>query len=185
MLTNWPLRTKHARFTLVELLVVIVIILILAGMLMAGSIAVYRGMRVKKTKAQIRAMEVAFEQYQQDWGFYPQMPTTGTISNVFVQGNANDYGIAKSTSPAGAQILYLDITSVGLHFNPDTDQLVDPWNNPYYYQCPGTMNTQTFDLWSMGPDGKMGSSTSSTDTTKAQTSSADTSDDIANWKRME
>lgn len=32
---------------------------------------------------------------------------------------------------------------------------VDPWGTPYVYQCPGT-NGRAFDLFSAGPDKKVG-----------------------------
>jgi general secretion pathway protein G len=41
---------------------------------------------------------------------------------------------------------------------------LDPWKNPYQYRYPGTHNKGSYDLWSMGPDGKDG-----------------TEDDIGNW----
>jgi general secretion pathway protein G len=40
----------------------------------------------------------------------------------------------------------------------------DPWGNYYQYQYPGTHNTNSYDCWSMGPDGQNG-----------------TADDIGNW----
>ncbi len=40
----------------------------------------------------------------------------------------------------------------------------DPWNNDFIYDCPGSHNTNSFDLISCGPDGLPG-----------------TRDDIANW----
>jgi len=40
----------------------------------------------------------------------------------------------------------------------------DPWGNPYIYVCPGTHNTDSYDLHSFGPDGQDG-----------------TEDDIDNW----
>lgn len=30
----------------------------------------------------------------------------------------------------------------------------DPWGNPYQYRFPGEINTDTYDLWSWGPDGR-------------------------------
>lgn len=30
---------------------------------------------------------------------------------------------------------------------------LDPWGNPYQYQCPGQHNPGSYDLWSTGPDG--------------------------------
>jgi len=29
----------------------------------------------------------------------------------------------------------------------------DPWGRPYQYACPGEHNTESFDLWSLGPNG--------------------------------
>ena len=42
--------------------------------------------------------------------------------------------------------------------------LLDPWGNEYGYARPGKHDTNGFDLWSVGPDGKQG-----------------TGDDIGNW----
>lgn len=40
----------------------------------------------------------------------------------------------------------------------------DPWGNAYQYAFPGTHNTESYDIWSYGPDGK------------------ESSDDIGNWE---
>ncbi len=42
--------------------------------------------------------------------------------------------------------------------------LNDPWNRPYQYRYPGVHSLQSYDLWSVGPDGVNG-----------------TADDISNW----
>ncbi len=47
------------------------------------------------------------------------------------------------------------------------DLTLDPWNQPYYYQIPGTHNPDTFDVYSAGKDKKPG-----------------TADDIGNWKQQ-
>ncbi|MGA2544775.1 MAG: type II secretion system protein GspG [Verrucomicrobiota bacterium] len=31
---------------------------------------------------------------------------------------------------------------------------MDPWGHPYVYRCPGVHNTNLFDIYSCGPDGK-------------------------------
>ena len=41
----------------------------------------------------------------------------------------------------------------------------DPWGNPYVYECPGKNNVSSYDIMSMGPDGRAGSE-----------------DDITNWQ---
>jgi general secretion pathway protein G len=43
---------------------------------------------------------------------------------------------------------------------------VDPWGNRYTYECPGWHNTNAYDLFSAGPDGRLG-----------------TADDIGNWTK--
>ena len=45
------------------------------------------------------------------------------------------------------------------------DQSLDPWGHPYQYLNPGKHNPDSFDVYSMGQDGK-----------------PDTEDDIGNWK---
>ena len=42
----------------------------------------------------------------------------------------------------------------------------DPWGNEYQYAAPGKHNTESFDVWSYGPDGQDG-----------------TDDDIGNWSK--
>jgi type II secretion system protein G len=33
---------------------------------------------------------------------------------------------------------------------------LDPWGNPYQYVSPGRYNVDSYDLWSLGPDGRDG-----------------------------
>jgi general secretion pathway protein G len=33
----------------------------------------------------------------------------------------------------------------------------DPWGRPYVYDCPGKHNLDSFDVYSLGPNGKGGS----------------------------
>ena len=46
-----------------------------------------------------------------------------------------------------------------------TELPVDPWGHKYIYEYPGKHNTNSYDLFSAGPDGKAG-----------------TEDDIGNWQ---
>ncbi len=46
----------------------------------------------------------------------------------------------------------------------EKEALIDPWSNPYQYHKPGRQNPDGYDVYSMGPDGKAG-----------------TTDDIGNW----
>ena len=42
----------------------------------------------------------------------------------------------------------------------------DPWDQEYVYECPGKNNPSSYDLYSIGPDGRAGSE-----------------DDVTNWKK--
>jgi general secretion pathway protein G len=45
----------------------------------------------------------------------------------------------------------------------------DPWGNDYHYRCPGTHNSASFDVWSIGSDGQQGGAVQA--------------DEIGNWPR--
>jgi len=53
----------------------------------------------------------------------------------------------------------------GPYFKPP-NLPIDPWGNPYHYEYPGKHDTNGYDLFSAGPDGKTG-----------------TNDDIVNWTK--
>ena len=68
--------------------------------------------------------------------------------------------------PEGLQELIDKSTDATNWHGPYLDKLlVDPWGNPYVYYCPGKHSTNSYDLLSVGPDGKEG-----------------TDDDIVSWK---
>mgnify|MGYP000633228856 CR=1 FL=1 len=174
------------RFTLVELLAAMAIIIILMGLIIAGSSTAWQKKNTAQIRSRLQQMEAALDEYQQDWGYYPQ--TNGNVKNIdgwFVYGNA-------STSSAGLQEPGGSGESWG-HYYLNPDKLSwkeqggskgdwywqDPWLEPIKYECPGEMNKQSFDLWSKGPDekhGDGGSSVSDARTTKEN-------DDITNWKQ--
>ncbi len=161
-------RYRRSLFTLIEILVVMVIIVVLAGVLMAGTRAVFDKMRKSKAEAQIQAITLAFESHYNDRGYYPQQPTSGKIPKSLIDGVTN--------SSTGQ--LYLNVKDVGLSYDKN-DFLVDPWFDGddkgfWYYQCPGTHNVEKFDLWSHGADqdGYDGNSVGTLDV-----------NDITNWRR--
>lgn len=59
-------------------------------------------------------------------------------------------------------------TDTGSHWDGpyinNRELLVDPWDHPLRYVCPGVHNPKTYDLWTVGFDGMDG-----------------TSDDVGNW----
>jgi prepilin-type N-terminal cleavage/methylation domain-containing protein len=165
-------------FTLVELLVVMVIILILAGLILATSGYVQKKGKRSRTEAEIAAMSAALENYRADNGVYPQDAvtdgldvTTTTLSNYDAPSlKLYEYLSGDSDHDRAAE------TKTYFPFRPNqlspTDQtqavtsIRDPFGNPYGYSTmkasDPTKNgfNPTFDLWSIA-DGAPG-----TDSTK-------------------
>jgi general secretion pathway protein G len=162
---------------MVEILTVMVIIAILMGMVFGVFPYVTRASKDKRIRAQIQALNVIFENYNTDWGFYPQASEPMNLSATFYSG---------LVSPTDKQ--YIDKTELNFPKHPD-HTYVDAYGNPFRYECPGTMTPERFDLWSQGQDGLPGfggedddAANGVDDAAEAQTNSARESDDIANWK---
>ncbi|MEQ1560572.1 MAG: type II secretion system major pseudopilin GspG [Methyloglobulus sp.] len=123
---------KQTGFTLLELLVVLGIIAMLAG-LVGPQVMKHMGeSKVKAAKVQIEDLAQTLDMYKLDVGSYP---TSEQGLNALIE------------SPDGAQRWngpYLRKAKVPL----------DPWNNEYKYTSPGEHGK--FDVMSMGADGKEG-----------------------------
>src|SRR5437016_2408778 len=72
---------RRAGFSLIELLVVLGIILVLAGILIPVVIHSMHSANRSRIAADLQSVTVALEQYRQDWGDYPRLdpasPGTG------------------------------------------------------------------------------------------------------------
>lgn len=117
-----------AGFTLIEIMLVVVIIGILAGVA-----AVKFGGQVGKgqenaAKASLSAISMALSLYEIDNGSYPSS-LQGLLS---APGNAPHWD-----GP------YLE----------DPEVPLDPWTNPFRYTYPSSRGPKFYDLKSMGPDG--------------------------------
>ncbi len=148
-------------FTLIEVLAVISIIAVLTGLVAAGYSAVRSQNHRSKTIAMMKKMEIALDLYRNDWGYYPQQATAGVLN----------WDRSGFRNPEGRY--YLEDYSAG--------NFKDGYGQLFFYQSPGTMNPEKYDMWSMGQDQKHGKA--GTDIGDAQSSAATNSDDISNWKR--
>ncbi len=118
-------------FTLLELLVVLVIIGLLVAYVAPRYFSQVGKSEVKATRAQIRALEDALDQYRLDVGRYP----TG------------EQGLeALNAQPAG------EARWQGPYLRKAVPK--DPWGNPYQYRAPGEHGE--YDLLSLGKDGQPG-----------------------------
>ncbi|MGJ5135620.1 MULTISPECIES: type II secretion system major pseudopilin GspG [unclassified Bradyrhizobium] len=123
-------RDGEAGFTLVEMLVVITIIGLIMGLVGPRVLSYLSDSKLKTARIQIRSLSSALDLYHLDNGRYP---TASEGLGALVQKPAT------ATSWNGP---YLSGTLV-----PN-----DPWGRPYVYRFPGQHGT--YDIVSLGPEGR-------------------------------
>lgn len=138
-----PNRRRTGGFTLIELLLVIVILGVLAAIVVPRFAGTGERARQAAAKTQISAFSTALSAFEVDNGYFPR--GKDGLQALIVKPNdapnwRNPYLEEKGGIPA------------------------DPWGRPYIYESPGKHNTSSYDISSMGFDGKEG-----------------TEDDITNW----
>ena len=134
---TWRARCNRARgFTLIEILVVIAVISVLAGLVGPMVFRNVGDARVAAAQAQIELLGLALEQYRLDNDYYPSS----------AQGldalRAPPVGEPQARNWRGP---YLK-KAVPL----------DPWSRAYVYRSPGVTNPLAYDLVSLGRDGREG-----------------------------
>ncbi|MGD0059345.1 MAG: type II secretion system protein GspG [Verrucomicrobiia bacterium] len=170
--------SSPAGFTLVELLVTVIIIMILTGLILGVAKYASTKAATSRTQAEIAAMEMALEHYKSDNGVYP--PITGLRVTAGAHGYPGAAEYSNSAVLYAALALgpkrYFDFKAYQLRpvvlNGITTTNVIDPFGNPYnYYQTNDptlVTNVAAFDLWSYGPNGR---------------NDEGTNDDITNWRR--
>lgn len=141
-----PLTKTRSGFTLVEILVVVVILGILAGLVVPRIMNRPDEARAVMASNQIASLETALRLFKLDNGFYPDTeqglealvskPSVGRSTNKWREGGYLDKGRVPK----------------------------DPWGNEFIYLSPGLHN-KDFDLKSLGADGEEGGEGSDADIT--------------------
>jgi general secretion pathway protein G len=127
-------RKQYSAFTLIELLLVMVILVVLASIVVPKFTGRSEQARLTAAKTDISAIDGALDAFEVDNGRYP----------------SNEEGLAALiTAPSGLQNWH------GPYLKRSTLP-VDPWGAPYVYHYPGTHNANGYDLFSTGPDGREG-----------------------------
>jgi len=122
----------HKGFTLVELLVVLAILGLLAGLVGPKVLSQLGGAKSKTAKVQIHDLEQAAELFKLDVGRYPTQQE-GLIALTQNPGSAPGWNgpyLKKGDAP------------------------VDPWGKPYQYAMPG--QHADIDIFTLGADGAPG-----------------------------
>ena len=127
---------RRSGFTLLELVVVIIVLGLLAGIVAPQIIGRLSEAKSTTARTQIELLSVALDGYRLDNGSYP---TTE-------QGLA-----ALREKPTRAPI---PANWRGPYLRKAVP--MDPWGRPYLYRVPGERNPSAFDLESLGRDGKVG-----------------------------
>ena len=124
-------RIRARAFTLIELLLVTVILVVLASVVVPQFARRPDDARRAVAKVDIKMLETALAAFQIDCGRFP----------------TNDEGLAvlvKNPGLDGWRGPYVKLV-------PN-----DPWGTPYIYQAPGTNLPDSFDLYSLGRDKQEG-----------------------------
>lgn len=119
-------------FTLIELMVVIVIVGLLAGIVLPNVIGQVGGARLKTARIQIEEIGSALDVFRLEVGRYPN-------------------------SSEGLQALIERPATIPVWNGPYLKKPVlpsDPWGNPFQYRSPGRFGN--YDLFSLGRDNQQG-----------------------------
>ena len=131
-------------FTLIEIMVVVIILAMLAGLVLPRIIGQEEKARVETAKIQIKSLESALDGYKLDNGFYPttdqgldaliRKPESGRIPMKWREGG------------------YLKPARIPK----------DPWDHEYHYYSPGNEGRE-YEIISYGADGEPGGEGKSAD----------------------
>jgi general secretion pathway protein G len=131
MLATRKSRGRRGAFTLIELLLVLVILAILAGIVVPKFIGRSEQAKVAAAKSDISNLKTSLGTFEIDNGRFP-------------------------STEEGLQALVDKPNGDLPNWKRGIDKVApDPWGHPYIYRNPGTGNKE-FDLLSVGPDGQEG-----------------------------
>jgi general secretion pathway protein G len=138
------LNRSRKAFTLIEIMVVVLILAILAALIVPRLISRTSDAKIAKAKADIATLSGLLNQYRIDNDKFP-------------------------TTEEGLEALTVQPSSATNWKGPYTtkDISLDPWGNPYVYQCPGP-NGQDFLITCYGSDGAPGGDGDAADITSDQ-----------------
>ena len=167
------MRRPHSAFTVLELLTAIVIVLVLAGFILATSGFIQTKGKRSRAEVEISALSVALENYKADNGVYPTDIATNTLDpRTMLNPAAPGYAAASgflyrelSGDSAGNRVptakSYFSFKPSMLLPKDQTQAVVaiaDPFGYSYGYSTANQGSSSrgynpTFDLWSTGGTG--------------------------------
>lgn len=192
--TSGSMFRSRSAFTLIELMAVLAVIAILAGIVIGGVQVAQRRAARNRAVADLERLATAIENYRGAKGYYPSSERPGSGPGRQFE-DALVFRLLYEPVAAGAgphielrsRDLDADVGAIGAAAQAGTllrdRRFVDPWGRPWRYRRWGQLgsaeraspwhpddagyraqNSDTYDLYSVGPDGVFG-----------------TADDITNW----
>jgi general secretion pathway protein G len=175
---NQGFRRRHAGFSLMELVVVVAIIVVLAGLTLGAFGFIQQKQARTKATTQVALIAKELQEYHADNRSYPV--------NTDVNGERGDEVLYKAlywegyeARDSGGKIYVKEFdpnynTKGGQAWIKGTEaqaRIVDPWGYYYRYRTGEQAINPDFDLWSVGPDGK----------TNPDPKHKDSQDDVKSW----
>ena len=135
---------KETGFTLMEMLAVIFIMAVLAGIMLPALRRVREGGRVTHARNEINQLITAIRMYAEDWGVYPVVDSLVEYPSAVLLDALESYSH------------WPDVVK-----HETTGELLDPWGRPYIYRhdpddpaltIEGSAVGVAFNIYSAGPD---------------------------------
>jgi len=155
-------RKLRRGFSLIELLVVISIIVILAGIGLAAFAKVKKNQAIALTEVRIKNATLKLEEFARDNGYYPVGEDAS--SSILYNSLSGDF-TGQGDNPTGTtywkELLTKDPSLVGTLNGRKV--ILDAFGQSLRYRAardengeivPDVKNDGSFDIWSIGPDGK-------------------------------
>jgi len=151
-------------FTLVELMVVVAVIGIIAGIVLAAAGGAQKKAARDQAKAEIQSFCVALEKYRADSGTYPGATNYAEMTTTLYRSLTN----------------YMSFRTNQLSGSGTNTMVLDTYGYPYRYRSPSrvstTMLSESFEIFSVGADGK-----SDLDSGTITSGNKINADDITSW----
>lgn len=157
------MKQRKISFTLVEILTVVAIIGILAGISLGITSFVSNRNREVQSQTTVKMLEVILEQYKTKYGAYPAVNgkpgsalKTDVAFKIPLEPGENHplASLFQDISYDGDKIT--GIKGVNISVVGDNVIICDGWGSPIIYVYPGVFNKTKYDLGSVGADRVMG-----------------------------
>lgn len=128
-------RPRQAAFTIIEMLIVLGIIGMIAGLIVFNTDTLFADAERSAAESFVtNSVAAPLLQYRLHMGSYP----------------TTEQGLQALLTPPGDQAAAARWKGPYLRSSQD---ILDPWERPYQYKFPGERNPNGYDIYSLGPDG--------------------------------